>query len=71
MLFEWDEKKNKANKKKHGIAFEDAVFVFQDPFILESHDRNHSTWSEVRWRAVGFAERLLCVTLWKHQDNLG
>ena len=70
MLFEWDEKKNKANKKKHGIAFEDAVFVFQDPFILESHDRNHSTWSEDRWRAVGFAERLLCVVYTERYGNI-
>ncbi|PTM10070.1 MAG: hypothetical protein DA408_17040 [Bacteroidetes bacterium] len=23
-LFEWDAKKNKANKEKHGISFEDA-----------------------------------------------
>ncbi len=26
--FEWDEKKNLSNQKKHGIAFEDAIFVF-------------------------------------------
>ena len=24
--FEWDEKKNLSNQKKHGIAFEDAIF---------------------------------------------
>ena len=28
--FEWDEKKNLSNQKKHGIAFEDAIFVFSD-----------------------------------------
>lgn len=28
--FEWDENKNSANKKKHKIAFEDAVDVFND-----------------------------------------
>jgi uncharacterized DUF497 family protein len=30
-LFEWDEKKNKANEKKHGLTFEDAAKVFDDP----------------------------------------
>ncbi len=30
-LFEWDQKKNKANKEKHGLSFEDASKVFNDP----------------------------------------
>lgn len=30
-LFEWDEKKNKANEEKHGLTFEDATKVFDDP----------------------------------------
>ena len=30
-LFEWDEKKNKANEEKHGLRFEDATKVFDDP----------------------------------------
>lgn len=30
-LFEWDEKKNKANENKHGLTFEDATKVFDDP----------------------------------------
>lgn len=28
--FEWDESKNKANLKKHGISFEEASTVFYD-----------------------------------------
>ena len=28
MVFEWDEKKNQINLRKHGISFEGAVFVF-------------------------------------------
>ncbi len=30
MTFEWDENKNTANKKKHGVSFEMAVRVFLD-----------------------------------------
>jgi hypothetical protein len=29
--FEWDEEKNKRNQQRHGIRFEDAKFVFNDP----------------------------------------
>ena len=38
MTFEWDERKNQANIRKHGIAFEDAVFVFQYPFSMKTFD---------------------------------
>ena len=29
MVFEWDEDKNIANIRKHGISFDDAVFVLK------------------------------------------
>lgn len=28
--FEWDERKNKANQKKHGVSFEEARTAFLD-----------------------------------------
>jgi uncharacterized DUF497 family protein len=28
--YEWDDKKNKSNRRKHGIRFENAVDVFKD-----------------------------------------
>lgn len=31
MRFEWDEAKNDANKRKHGVSFEAASTVFDDP----------------------------------------
>ena len=34
-LFEWDQKKNKANEEKHGLSFEDATKVFDDPDRLQ------------------------------------
>jgi hypothetical protein len=33
--FEWDEEKNKINKKKHGISFEVAKLVFNDDNRIE------------------------------------
>lgn len=30
-FFEWDKAKARSNIKKHGVSFEDAMAVFQDP----------------------------------------
>jgi uncharacterized DUF497 family protein len=30
LRFEWDERKNAANKRKHGVSFEEAQSVFYD-----------------------------------------
>jgi len=40
--FEWDEKKNSSNKKKHGVSFEEAQSVFVDENALLIHDTYHS-----------------------------
>jgi hypothetical protein len=31
LRFEWDERKNLNNQWKHGISFETAVLIFEDP----------------------------------------
>ena len=35
MIFEFDEKKSKANRRKHGIDFVDAQLLWLDPDLLE------------------------------------
>jgi uncharacterized protein len=35
MIFEWDEKKSASNKLKHGIDFETARSLWDDPFRVE------------------------------------
>ena len=40
--FEWDEKKAKSNRKKHGIGFDEAATVFLDPLSMTIPDHNHS-----------------------------
>ncbi len=40
--FEWDESKNRANNKKHGISFEEAQIVFYDENALLIVDPDHS-----------------------------
>jgi len=39
--FAWDERKNRANQRKHGIGFETAVLVFDDPNHVSVQDREN------------------------------
>jgi uncharacterized protein len=47
----WDSNKDRANKRKHGVSFETAQLVFDDPFAIS---RLHPTSIEERWQTVGF-----------------
>lgn len=49
--FEWDERKNAQNVKKHGVDFEDAVAIF-DEFFLTRKDERFS-YGEDRYIAIG------------------
>lgn len=37
--YEWDERKNRLNQRKHGIGFETAAEAFDDPNCLIVPDR--------------------------------
>jgi len=52
--FEWDADKSTANKKKHGLSFEEVLSVFDDPYMLETYDENHSS-GEERMNGLGLA----------------
>jgi uncharacterized DUF497 family protein len=39
MRFDWDPKKERLNKKRHGLSFDVAVQVFNDPFCFTIPDR--------------------------------
>jgi uncharacterized DUF497 family protein len=49
--FEWDGHKAKLNLRKHGIAFEVAIHVFDDPLVFVEQDRHID--GEERWQAIG------------------
>lgn len=61
MLFEWDRNKNVSNVKKHGISFELAASIFDDPFHLSVPDQK--THHEERWITVGrcITEKIIVV----------
>lgn len=60
--FDWDERKNKTNQKKHGISFEEAQGVFFDDDALVYDDPNHSE-GEDRFLIIGrsFKLRILMI----------
>ena len=62
LSFEWDEKKNASNTKKHGISFEEAKSVFTDQFARLISDPDHSD-DEDRFILLGTSihSRLLVV----------
>lgn len=57
--FEWDINKAQTNFAKHGVRFEDAVLVFDDPLAFSSQDRVVN--GECRWKTIGMAAG--CVLL--------
>ena len=42
LRFEWDQRKNAANRRKHGVSFEEAATVFADEHALLIADPDHS-----------------------------
>jgi uncharacterized DUF497 family protein len=57
--FEWDDDKARINFQKHGIRFEEAARVFDDPLAMSEQDRIES--GERRWRTIGRAGGLLLL----------
>jgi uncharacterized DUF497 family protein len=51
--FEWDDAKAAANHAKHGVSFDEARPVFDDPFALVLSD--DSAPGEERWRLIGMS----------------
>jgi uncharacterized DUF497 family protein len=54
LRFEWDEGKNRSNRAKHGIWFEEAQSVFDDPLARVFEDPEHSQ-GEVRFLIFGMS----------------
>lgn len=55
--FSWDDQKNIANQKKHGVSFEEAQTVFFDEHAIEYDDPDHSE-SEDRYLMLGHSYRV-------------
>lgn len=68
MKFEWDETKNQANIRKHGVSFEIVKRIFEEP-VLTWLD-NRMDYGEDRYISVGLVERTALIVV-AHTDREG
>ena len=70
MRFEWDDNKNLSNCRKHGVIFEVAAQVFQDPNFLMMEDQEVD--GEERWKTIGLSRSaLLLIVVHTYRDEFG
>ena len=67
----WDGAKNRINKRKQGVSFEEAATVFYDHHSLTVDDAAHST-DEVRFHIIGESNRgkLIVVSFAETEDEI-
>lgn len=68
MRFEWDAEKARRNRSKHGVSFEVAVRVWDDPHIEIVMDRSGS--DEERYWAIGQVASGVLVVVHLYPDPL-
>lgn len=67
--FVWDKDKEESNKKKHGVSFKTAVYIFQDPYLYEIYDEIHSEIEE-RFAYIGSVMgQLILFVVTTDRDN--
>ncbi|HHI92844.1 MAG TPA: BrnT family toxin [Gammaproteobacteria bacterium] len=62
MLFEWEDEKDRINRRKHDMPLKAGISDFDDINAIEFED-NRYNYSEKRWVLIGHDSRtkLLCV----------
>jgi uncharacterized DUF497 family protein len=69
LRFEWDPRKNRGNRRKHGISFEEATRLFTSGVdYLEIFDEAHSG-REDRFIAVGLIRRGTIVVVYSVSED--
>ena len=59
MRFVWDEEKSRRNRAKHGVSFEAAKLVFDDPRAISQIDETQQ--DEERWITIGLAASVVVL----------
>jgi hypothetical protein len=71
MTFVWDEKKNRANIRKHGIDFRDVIDLFNHPMLVRLDTRQDH--GEDRWIGVGWLGSTVAVVVyieWEDEETI-
>ncbi len=67
--YEWDQAKAKQNLTRHGISFETAKLVFDDPFAVAYYD-DRFDYAEERFTVIGMVDRRLLVVVCTFRGNI-
>jgi uncharacterized DUF497 family protein len=67
-MFEWDKKKNAANRKKHGISFGEAKEIFDGPVLTRLDNRRE--YGETRRISIGALSDAVVIVV-AHTDRAG
>jgi hypothetical protein len=67
--FEWDSKKDRENRKKHGVSFGKAQFAFADPDRVIAEDLSHSA-AEERHYCFGWVEGGVLTVRFTYRDDV-
>jgi len=69
MVFAWDTAKDRVNRRKHGVSFETAARVFEDPQAVSYLDQFVD--DEERWHTIGLVGgiTLLLVVHTSEEEN--
>jgi uncharacterized DUF497 family protein len=59
MVFAWDETKDRTNRRKHGVSFETALRVFDDPDAVSYLDGIVD--GEERWHTLGLVAGIVIL----------
>jgi uncharacterized DUF497 family protein len=71
LRFEWDDAKERENRRKHRVSFEEAESVFADEWALLIDDPEHSD-DESRFILMGLSARLrVLVVVHAHRETAG
>jgi uncharacterized DUF497 family protein len=69
--FEWNPQKEAANRRAHGVSFEEALTTFFDPGAKGWHDDAHSEPGDERWINLGLSTSLrLLFVVHNEEDRL-
>ena len=71
LVFEWDERKSRANRRKHGVSFDEARSAFLDENAGVIADPEHSE-GEVRFVLLGLSTALRVLVVchcYRYDDN--
>ena len=75
MRWIWNQGKNDANKRTHGLSFETAALIFDDPLAVTRGDPYPT---EQRWQTIGMAGTVVVIVAhtwpeysWETGDEIG